>query len=56
LERLLACFDPINLSEMEHVALLNRTDTKYVMQASNWSRRFSRSPAGTGCWISSMCA
>lgn len=28
----LAQFDPISLAEMENVALLNRTDTKYVMR------------------------
>jgi hypothetical protein len=32
--RLLAQFDPISLAEMENVALLDRTDTKYVMRLS----------------------
>ena len=27
-------FDPISLAEMEHVALLDRTDTKYILRAS----------------------
>lgn len=30
-ERLLACFSPVNLSEMERVSLLDRIDTKYVL-------------------------
>lgn len=33
-ERLLSNFDPITLPEMESVALLDRTDTKYVMGMS----------------------
>lgn len=33
-ERSLACFDPISLTEMEQVALLDRTDTKYIMRVS----------------------
>ena len=32
--RVLAQFDPISLAEMEHVALLDRTDTKYILRAS----------------------
>ena len=31
---LLAQFDPISLTEMKHVTLLNRTDTKYIMRSS----------------------
>jgi hypothetical protein len=31
LKRILNGFDPISLSEMDHVALLNRTDTKFLM-------------------------
>lgn len=34
MERLFARFDPISLAEMERVALLDRTDTKYVMGGS----------------------
>jgi hypothetical protein len=30
----LAQFDPISLAEMEHVALLDRTDTKYILRTS----------------------
>lgn len=33
-EHLLAHFDPISLAEMEHVSLLNRTDTKFVLRVS----------------------
>ncbi|MBX3053401.1 MAG: polyphosphate polymerase domain-containing protein [Caldilineaceae bacterium] len=32
LERLMGRFDPISLKEMDDVALLDRTDTKYVLQ------------------------
>lgn len=34
MEHLLARFSPIGLAEMEDVALLNRTETKYVMRVS----------------------
>jgi len=34
LEALMGRFDPISLKEMDGVALLNRTDTKYVMRTS----------------------
>jgi hypothetical protein len=34
MKRLLARFEPISLAEMDAVALLNRTDTKYVMRVS----------------------
>lgn len=33
-ERTLETFDPISLAEMENVALLNRTDTKFIMRMS----------------------
>jgi SPX domain protein involved in polyphosphate accumulation len=33
-ERSLEQFDPISLEEMEHVSLLDRTDTKYIMRVS----------------------
>lgn len=41
-ERLLARFDPINLSEMENVELLNRTDTKYVIRVSQLHHALER--------------
>jgi len=34
IKRMLARFDPISLAEMDRVALLNRSDTKYVMRVS----------------------
>lgn len=39
---LLACFEPISLAEMEHVTLLNRTDTKYVMRVSQLQQALAR--------------
>lgn len=34
MQRLLTRFEPISLAEMDHVALLNRTDTKYILRVS----------------------
>lgn len=39
---MLARFDPISLSEMESVALLDRTDTKYVMGVSQLYRALTQ--------------
>lgn len=47
---LLARFDPISLAEMANVALLNRTDTKYVMSVGQlycWGQ-------GGCCWTRGM--
>lgn len=38
LDSLLAHFEPISLAELEHVKLLNRTDTKYIMRVSQLGR------------------
>lgn len=37
-DSLLARFEPISLAELEHVKLLNRTDTKYIMRLSQLER------------------
>jgi hypothetical protein len=42
LERLLARFDPISLAEMDNVALLNRTDTKYILRTSQLYQALGR--------------
>lgn len=42
IERLLEQFDPISLAELERVSLLNRTDTKYVMRASQLHQALAR--------------
>lgn len=42
LDRLLHRFDPISLKEMDGVALLNRTDTKYVMQIGQLQQALAR--------------
>ena len=43
-ERLLSAFDPISLAEMEDVALLNRTDTKFVMPVDSLLKALGRLP------------
>jgi hypothetical protein len=50
IERLLARFDPIGLTEMDGVALLDRTDTKFILRLRPLHEALARIAGCIRCW------